>query len=224
MRRVFPVFLLCALSLGLVVSCAGSGSRRMVDNRWMEDGVEQGTIKVIRDETGSFHEYYDTERLLVRRERRRLDGGLDASVAAQNFLYDDEGRESELAYTDADGEEILGPNGFAVRATGRRDGVTNETYYDSHRAPLVVAGGYHREESVRSGSRLVRQRFFDADDQLVGVDFELFSDVVEIRYDYLRGVTPIVYATYFGADGELIGKQRRSGETRGYEFYAGAMD
>ncbi len=210
-RRLLPTTLVAALLQG----CASAPEPAP----WIEGGVERGTIRVSAWERGERHEYLDLRGRLVRLEHRGHTGKLVPSHPIEHREYDDSNRLRHLYFTTIDGQPTRGSHGFAARRStferlenGER--AVHFDYLDVGERPMSIDGGYSRETLTFSGRRLMHRRFFDPSGQVVGAKLGEWQGVGEVRYAYLKGVTPIVMEMLVGLDGVPINKRKLSGHTR----------
>ncbi len=210
-NRHGPASSLAYLCFALGAGCAAAPTP------WIEDGVRLGEIRTTEVDGKQRLAYHDLENHLVRIEYRTAAGSLDPARPAEHREYDETGRMWHVYFTNGNGERTPGPDGFAARRTNVENvaGVrlTHIEHFDAGDRPMTLAGGYHRETLARHGGRLRHRRFFDAEGRRVAADMGKWSGVHEVRYAYLRGVTPIVMEMLVDSEGEPMHKRKISGST-----------
>ena len=122
-----------------------------------------------------------------------------------------------LHFTDGDGKPTPGPGRFASRwsrVEEREDGrLVHFEHFDVDDRPAMIDAGYHRETLTQVRGRLQHRRFFDTQGRRVGAVIGEWNGVHEVRYAYLKGVTPIVMEMLVDADGVPLHKRKISGLT-----------
>lgn len=185
--------------------------------KWIEDGVERGTVRVVATADGQRHEYRDRSQRLVRVERRTEHGDLVPGAPIEHREYDGTAL-TVLRYTDAEGRPATGPEGFALRRTRTETTPAGETavhheHFDEADRPLVLSPGQYRETLTFDGNRLLHRRFYDLAGERVAIELGEHRDVSEIRYAHLKGATPIVMEMVVDSEGTPLEKRRISGFT-----------
>jgi hypothetical protein len=184
-----------------------------------QHGLEKGTILITKDAEGFRYEYRDLQDRLVRIERRDLERRIAPEHPIENHQYDEEGRARALFFTDAEGNLTYGLPGFAFQRTDFENSesgrlIVNRRHYDTSDQPMLLTTRYFREETVFQGeSKPLRIRYFDTSEERVVADVDGITDVYEVRFYDLKGVSPIVVKTFFATNGEPIAKRRVSGQT-----------
>lgn len=212
----YGVLVLCA---GILCSCVTTQIKP-----WMKDNQKIGTIETSPKPWGTESRYKDLHGRLLRTEEHNANGQLLAGVCTMEFSYDGD---NLVTQKNLDSNEKLtcNPQGFAIcrwaySQDKEGDRVIEQSFFDEKKLPVLTRGGFAiiRETEDPNG-RLERIQFFDPARKPAPSVWLGVTNVVDVQYAYLQGVTPVTCAAFLDRSGKVIERRQLSGLTAGYSSY-----
>lgn len=215
--RIFAQYSLLVLGAGVLWSCA---TNRTQIKPWMKGNQKIGTIETSPRSWGTESRYKDLQGRLLRTEERNRDGQLRAGVCATEFSY---AGNDLVMQKNLDTNEQLTCNqqGYAMcrwTYSQEKDGdhVVEESFFNAKELPVRTRDGFAilRNTEAPNG-QLEKIQFFDPHRKPAPSAWLGVTNVVEVQYAYLQGVTPVTCAAFLDRSGKVIERKQLSGMTEG---------
>jgi hypothetical protein len=203
------------LCLGLLCSCATTQTKT---EPWLKDGQRVGDIKTTIRPWGKEVKYNDLSTRTLREERRNLNGDLLTGNSITLFTYNDNGDLTEEKHLNSSEQMVRSKNGYfsvcrwSYQTDHDGNRVIEQTFFDEKLLPASQMAGYTILQHTEDASRQLKKvAFFDGAHQPVPSTWLKVSNVVEVQYAYLDGVTAITCAAFLDNSGRIVERKQLSG-------------
>ncbi len=183
---------------------------------WMKDSVQIGTIKQTEMPWGFEYEYINGLGQSLRFEKRDSNKQL---ISAVGYQYDANGRLIQEQHFDSEGALRETEGGFAIKSvqylqSPDRSPMIEISYFKSDHTPGVSNNGFAvLRKNYGTDGKLQKMAFLDAQKKPAQATWLGVSNVAEIQYAYLMGVTELVWAAFLDKSGKVLDRKQLSGST-----------
>ncbi len=183
---------------------------------WMKDSVQIGTIKQTEMPWGYEYEYVNGLGQSLRVEKRDSHKQL---ISAVDYQYDANGRITQEQHFDSEGALRETEEGFAIKSVQYSQSpdhspMIETSYFKSDHTPGILNNGYAvLRENYGTDGKLQKMAFLDAQKKPAQATWLGVSNVAEIHYAYLMGVTELVWAAFLDKSGRVLGRRQLNGST-----------
>jgi len=222
--KINAVAPICGLVFCVLLLCSCQ-SPRINTKPWIVDDQRIGTIETINKKWGTESDYRDLNGRLVRVENRGKNGALLPGICTVQYSYNDVGALKMEQTLNAEGLLTCNPEGFALQKyvyTSDLNGnlVVRESYFNEMLQPVLTKSGYATVWTTKDNNgQLMRSQFFDLQGKPAPSRWDGVTNVVDIHYAQLQGVTPVLCGVYFDNTGNVIERKQLSGETYESQTY-----
>lgn len=192
--------LLCAI---LLCSCASSPQK-------------PGPAQTVQESWGTKAIYKDASGQIVRIEKRGTNDVFLPGACVVQFTYDTNGERVAKQNLNSEGSPVCNNEGYAVTkyAFPADRPVVEETFYDLNNQPVTTKSGFAMMTCTENPDGGINTIYFS--DLLKKPAPSLWhgvSNVVDVQYYYLQGVTPIVCGVFRDANGNILDRKQLKGLT-----------
>ena len=195
--------LLCA---SLLCSCVSSA---------LSDSPPPQTVQ---ESWGTKTIYTDSAGYVVRIEKRGTNNDFLPGACIAQFSYDN-GERVEKQNLNSQGSLVCNDEGYAIKKYAYQlnpgqQPVVEETFYDQNNRPVVTKSGFAMMTCTGiPGDRVYAAHLSDFLNKPAPSVWFGVSNVVDVQYFYLQGVTPIVCGVFRDGKGNMIERKQLKGFT-----------
>ncbi len=200
-KTVVTVLASLPLCASLLCSCA-SGPQNAETSQTVQE--PWGTKTIYKNAAGD----------IARIEKRGTNNDFLPGACIIQFSYDNGERVAKL-YQNSDGSLLCNSNGYAITKylylldPGQQP-VVEETFFDTNSRPVVTKSGFAKMTSTENpDGRINTIHFSDFLSKPAPSLWHSVSNVVDVQYYYLQGVTPIVCGVFWDTNGNIIDRKRK---------------
>lgn len=221
MMRIVARCSILVLCAGFLCSCATNRTRIAP---WMKGNQKIGTIETIPKPWGTESRYKDLHGRLLRTEEHKADGQLLAGVCTIDFFYHGDNLMMQKNLNSND-QLTCNQQGYAMCKWSYShdpdgDRIVEESFFNEKNDPTLTRDGFAIMcKTEAPNGRLKRIQFFDPARKPAPSIWLGVTNVVDVQYAYLQGVTPVTCAAFLDRSGKVIQRKQLSGLTEGSSFY-----
>ncbi len=217
MKKNF-VIALASVPLGAIFLCSCASGQ--FSNAALYPVPQSETREVVDKPWGVKVIYKDLSGHPLRIEKR---GGPDDTllpgICTIQFNYGTNGALATKQYLNSAGQLTCNTNGYAITkyaypvdSTGQP--VVEETFFDENQQPVATKSGFAMMTCTENkDGRVNTAHFSDFQSRPAPSTWFGVSNVVDVQYFYLQGVTPIVCGVFRDASGNILDRKQMKGLT-----------